>query len=58
MRTRYRFGGVALITVIIAWLGSKTGASGWEMAALLAASGLGLQMMAGINPMKKWTDDG
>ena len=57
MSTRYRFGGVALITVIIAWLGSKTGASGWEISALLAVSGLGLQMMAGIHPMKKWTDD-
>jgi len=55
--TRYRFGGVVLVTFIMAYLGSKTGASGWEMAAILAVSALGLQMIAWINFMKKWTDD-
>lgn len=57
MSIRYRFGGVVLVTFIIAHLGSKTGASGWELAAILGVSGLGLSMVAGMNVMKKWTDN-
>lgn len=57
MSKKYRFGGSILVTFVIAYLGSKTGASGWEMAAILGVSMLGLQMVAGLNVMQKWTDD-
>jgi hypothetical protein len=55
--TKYRFGGAILVTVIIAWVASKTGTRGLEMTAILALSGLGLSMLAGIDIRKKWTDD-
>ena len=53
MSKRYRFGGGILVTLVIAYLASKTGASGWEMAAILGGSMLGLQMVAGLNVMQK-----